>query len=137
MMGPVTEHDAFLRTAAVTSVLDATLLATASAKLGRQLAEPQAEISELTQLSERLAEFLKFVTLAEGALKQGHPNTASYLGGFQREMLAACDRVASALERHELDTAATELDWIAAILGDYPTFGAEVAIALRHRPSAA
>lgn len=131
-MEHITENEAFLRSAAVTSVLDAALLSTTSAKIGRALGDGDA-LADIGRLSERLAEFLKFVTLAQAALADGQPDTAIYLGGFARELLDTCDRIATSLERHDLDRAATELDWISAILGDYPSFGGAVAIALRHR----
>jgi hypothetical protein len=126
------EHEAFLRSAAVTSVLDAALLSTSSAKIGRALGEG-GPVPELSTLTERLAEFLRFVTLAEAALADGEPDTATWLGGFAREILATCERITGALERHDLERVRSELDWISAILGDYPTLGGEVAIALRHR----
>jgi len=131
-MSDMIQNEAFLRAAAVTSVLDATLLATTSARIGKRLGAA-GEVAEIGRLSERLADFLKFVTLAEAALADGQPGTASYLGGFRRELLAACDRIQQSLVAHELSRAASELDWIAALLGDYTSFGGEVAIALRTR----
>ncbi len=131
-MAHTTENEEFLRCAAVTSVLDATLLATSSAKLGKQLHEHRA-VGDIGQLSERLADFLKFVTLAHRVLAPREPQTATYLGGFQREVLGSCERMEAGLTARDLDQVAVELDWISAIFGDYPTFGAEVAIALRHQ----
>lgn len=132
----MTEEHAFLRSAAVTSVLDATLLSTASAKVGRKLTEGVEPLAELSQLTERLAEFLRFVTLAEAALAEEHPENASFLSGVQRTVLAAVDRIQPALERRDLQTVAVELDWIAAILGDYSYVGGQVAMALRERSAA-
>lgn len=131
-MGHIEENEAFLRTAAVTSVLDAALLSTTSAKVGRALGQGDG-VTDLGKLTERLAEFLRFVTLAEAALADGEPDTATWLGGFAREILSTCDRITDALERHDLARVSSELDWISAILSDYPSYGGEVAIALRTR----
>jgi hypothetical protein len=132
----MSEEHAFLRSAAVTSVLDATLLANASAKIGRTLALEAKPIAELSQLTERLGEFLRFVTLAQAALVDYQPDNASFLVGVQRTVLTACDRIQDCLEKEDLASVSVELDWIAAILGDYPNVGGQIAMALREKSAA-
>jgi hypothetical protein len=125
------EDRTFLRAAAVTSVLDATMLAAATEKIGRQLPGELRGVSELGRLSARLGDFLRFVALAEVVLASGNPDTAAWLSGFRREVLATCDRIQGALEVHDLARVGIELDWIAAVLADYPSQGGQVALALR------
>jgi len=131
------QHD-FVRLSAVMGIPTALALADASEHVGRACCAGAVDLPQFNCLTDRLAEFLEFVLLAEPLLADFDLATARAVAGFRRRLLSAVDGVQQALERAEPDALASALGvGLADALGEYAALGGNVAMAIRGVPIAA
>jgi hypothetical protein len=130
-----TANREFVMRSAVTSMLEARLLAELTFEAGTELVDETLRgVDRLRRLADRLSEFMCYLTLAQGYLES---DQSAKLADYTKSLLEACDDVQVELEAGELDRASSGLERTSEILADFSRFGGSVAISLRSVPSAA